>query len=164
MSKSRAPAEPGRAGRFGEYGGSYVPETLLGPVLELAAAYNAARKDPAFAALVETEGRDFAGRPTPLLPAPRLGAAAKLSRVYLKREDLLHTGAHKINNAIGQALLAKRMGKTRLVAETGPDSTVSRPRRRPRAMGSRASSTWDRWTWSGSIRTSSGCDSSAPRS
>jgi len=119
VSKSRAPAEPGRAGRFGEYGGSYVPETLLGPVLELAAAYNAARKDPAFAALVETEGRDFAGRPTPLLPAPRLGAAAKLSRVYLKREDLLHTGAHKINNAIGQALLAKRMGKTRLVAETG---------------------------------------------
>jgi len=88
-------------------------------VLELAQAYDDARKDASFAAHVEREWRDFAGRPTPLLPAPRLAAAAKLSRVYLKREDLLHTGAHKINNAIGQALLAKRMGKTRLVAETG---------------------------------------------
>ena len=107
------------SGRFGEYGGRYVPETLLGPVLELAAAYDEARRDAAFAAQVEREWRDFAGRPTPLLPAPRLAAAARLSRVYLKREDLLHTGAHKINNAIGQALLAKRMGKTRLVAETG---------------------------------------------
>src|SRR6202008_4017061 len=82
-------------------------------------AYEDARKDPAFTELVEREWRAFAGRPTPLLLAPRLAAAAKLSRVYLKREDLLHTGAHKINNAIGQALLAKRMGKTRLVAETG---------------------------------------------
>ncbi len=106
-------------GRFGEYGGRYVPETLLGPVLELAAAYEEAKRDPAFAAQVEREWRDFAGRPTPLLLAPRLAAAARLSRVYLKREDLLHTGAHKINNAIGQALLAKRMGKTRIVAETG---------------------------------------------
>jgi len=114
-----APGKAGEAGRFGEYGGRYVPETLLGPVLELAQAYEDARKDPAFMELVEREWRDFAGRPTPLLPAPRLAAAAKLSRVYLKREDLLHTGAHKINNAIGQALLAKRMGKTRLVAETG---------------------------------------------
>jgi len=118
-ARSQSSGESARPGRFGEYGGSYVPETLLGPVLELAAAYDAARSDPSFAALVEGEWRDFAGRPTPLLPAPRLASAAKLSRVYLKREDLLHTGAHKINNAIGQALLAKRMGKTRLVAETG---------------------------------------------
>ena len=110
---------PGADGRFGEYGGRYVPETLLGPVLELAAAYDDARSDPAFASLVEQELRDFAGRPTPLLLAPRLAAAAGLSKLYLKREDLLHTGAHKINNAIGQALLAKRMGKARLVAETG---------------------------------------------
>jgi tryptophan synthase beta chain len=113
------PDKAGEAGRFGEFGGRYVPETLLGPVLELAQAYEDARKDPAFMELVEREWRDFAGRPTPLLLAPRLAAAASLSRVYLKREDLLHTGAHKINNAIGQALLAKRMGKTRLVAETG---------------------------------------------
>ena len=127
MSRPRAKGETGSTnaasgdapGRFGEYGGRYVPEILLGPVLELAAAYDEARRDPAFAAHVEREWRDFAGRPTPLLAAPRLAAAARLSRVYLKREDLLHTGAHKINNAIGQALLAKRMGKTRLVAETG---------------------------------------------
>ena len=119
VAKAGAPGVADGAGHFGEYGGQYVPETLLGPVLELAAAYDEARRDPAFAALVEQEGRDFAGRPTPLLLAPRLAAAARLSKVYLKREDLLHTGAHKINNAIGQTLLAKRMGKTRLVAETG---------------------------------------------
>ena len=118
-AKGRAGGEASGAGRFGEYGGRYVPETLLGPVLDLAEAYEAARNDASFTTFVEGEWRDFAGRPTPLLSAPRLAAAAKLSRVYLKREDLLHTGAHKINNAIGQALLAKRMGKTRLVAETG---------------------------------------------
>jgi tryptophan synthase beta chain len=106
-------------GRFGEFGGTYVPETLLGPVLALAEAYEVARRDPAFQAELESEWRDFAGRPTPLEPAPRFAARAGLARVYLKREDLLHTGAHKINNAIGQALLARRMGKTRLVAETG---------------------------------------------
>src|SRR5258706_5899271 len=89
------------------------------PVLELAAAYEAARRDPAFASELERELRDFAGRPTPLQPAPRFAEASGLSRVYLKREDLLHTGAHKINNAIGQALLARRMGKSRVIAETG---------------------------------------------
>jgi tryptophan synthase beta chain len=119
VSPTAKPGAPGAEGRFGEYGGRYVPETLLGPVLELTAAYDDARRDPTFAAYFEQELRDFAGRPTPLLLAPRLAAAARLSKVYLKREDLLHTGAHKINNAIGQALLAKRMGKTRLVAETG---------------------------------------------
>jgi len=106
-------------GRFGEFGGLYVPETLLGPVLELAEAYEAARRDPSFQAELGAELRDFAGRPTPLARAPRLAARAQLDRVYLKREDLLHTGAHKINNAIGQALLARRIGKTRVVAETG---------------------------------------------
>jgi tryptophan synthase beta chain len=110
---------PARAGRFGEYGGIYVPETLLTPVLELAAAYDAARHDPEFQSLLEAELRDFAGRPTPLLRVDRFAASSGLSRVYLKREDLLHTGAHKINNAIGQALLARRMGKTRVIAETG---------------------------------------------
>ena len=119
MSPTAKTGAPGAEGRFGEYGGRYVPETLLGPVLELTAAYDDARRDPAFATLFQQELRDFAGRPTPLLLAPRLAAVARLSKIYLKREDLLHTGAHKINNAIGQALLAKRMGKTRLVAETG---------------------------------------------
>jgi len=108
-----------REGRFGAFGGIYVPETLLTPVLELAAAYDEARRDPAFAADLERELREFAGRPTPLTLALRFAAECRLERVYLKREDLLHTGAHKINNAIGQALLARRMGKTRVVAETG---------------------------------------------
>jgi tryptophan synthase beta chain len=106
-------------GRFGEYGGRYVPEILIGPVLELALAYDSARRDPEFLARLESELRDFAGRPTPLALAPSFGARAGLKRLYLKREDLLHTGAHKINNAIGQALLARRMGKRRVVAETG---------------------------------------------
>ena len=108
-----------REGRFGDFGGIYVPETLLTPVLELAAAYDEARRDPAFVAELARELRDFAGRPTPLTLASRFGAACSLDRVWLKREDLLHTGAHKINNAIGQALLVRRMGKTRVVAETG---------------------------------------------
>jgi tryptophan synthase beta chain len=108
-----------RPGRFGEFGGIYVPETLLTPVLDLAAAYEEATRDARFAAELERELRDFAGRPTPLLLAARFAGAAGLARVYLKREDLLHTGAHKINNAIGQALLARRMGKRRVVAETG---------------------------------------------
>ena len=119
MSPARAPSQEARPGRFGEFGGVYVPETLLTPVLDLAAAYEETRRDPAFGQEMDRELRDFAGRPTPLLHARRFGEAAGLSRVYLKREDLLHTGAHKINNAIGQALLARRMGKTRIIAETG---------------------------------------------
>ncbi|HEU4723792.1 MAG TPA: tryptophan synthase subunit beta [Candidatus Eisenbacteria bacterium] len=110
---------PGRFGRDAAFGGAYVPETLNGPVRELAEAYDAARRDPDFTELLARELRDFAGRPTPLLAAPRLAAEAGIRRLYLKREDLLHTGAHKINNAIGQALLARRIGKTRLIAETG---------------------------------------------
>jgi tryptophan synthase beta chain len=114
-----APATPGRFGSAGEFGGVYVPETLYGPVHELALAYDASRTDAAFQEEFSRELRDFAGRPTPLQPAPRFAEASGIRRVYLKREDLLHTGAHKINNAIGQALLARRMGKTRLIAETG---------------------------------------------
>ncbi|MGE5177608.1 MAG: tryptophan synthase subunit beta [Bacteroidota bacterium] len=113
------PAAAEGPGRFGPYGGRYVPETLLGPVLDLTRAYDEARADPAFASKLAAELRDFAGRPTPLALAPRFAQRAGLTRVWLKREDLLHTGAHKINNAIGQALLALRIGKTRLVAETG---------------------------------------------
>jgi tryptophan synthase beta chain len=104
--------------RFGAYGGQYVPETLMPALVELEEAWTQARTDAAFAAELERLLRDFAGRPTPLYRADRLSEAVG-HRVYLKREDLLHTGAHKINNALGQALLARRMGKGRVIAETG---------------------------------------------
>ncbi len=106
-------------GRFGPYGGRYVPETLMVPLFELEHAYEQAKADPAFQACFQDLLRNFAGRPTPLQFASRLTAHLNGPRIYLKREDLLHTGAHKINNAIGQGLLAVRMGKPRIVAETG---------------------------------------------
>ncbi|HXL22574.1 MAG TPA: tryptophan synthase subunit beta [Candidatus Dormibacteraeota bacterium] len=106
-------------GRFGPYGGRYVPETLMVPLFELERAYELAKSDPAFQSQFHNLLRDFAGRPTPLQFAERLTAHLDGPRIYLKREDLLHTGAHKINNAIGQALLAVKMGKPRIVAETG---------------------------------------------
>jgi tryptophan synthase beta chain len=106
-------------GRFGPYGGRYVPETLMVPLFELERAYELAKSDPAFQSQFHNLLRDFAGRPTPLQFAERLTAHLGGPRIYLKREDLLHTGAHKINNAIGQALLAVKMGKPRIVAETG---------------------------------------------
>ena len=106
-------------GRFGEFGGQYLPETLMPAVAELEDAYLAARADERFEAQLATLLRDWVGRPTPLTDAKRLAAAVGLARVLLKREDLAHTGAHKINSAVGQALLAQRMGKHRVVAETG---------------------------------------------
>ena len=106
-------------GRFGEFGGQYLPETLMPAVAELEAEYLAARADPAFETELGALLRDWVGRPTPLTDARRLATAVGLRRVLLKREDLAHTGAHKINSAVGQALLAKRMGKHRVVAETG---------------------------------------------
>jgi len=109
---------PDDRGRFGAYGGRFVPETVMGALDELAAGYRAATADPAFAADVERLGRDYVGRPTPLYLAERLGEDVG-ARIWLKREDLNHTGAHKINNAVGQALLAVRLGKRRIVAETG---------------------------------------------
>jgi len=110
---------PDACGRFGEFGGRYVPETLMHPVEELEQAYQAARADPSFKTELERLLKDFAGRPTPLFQARRLTEHLGGAQIYLKREDLLHTGAHKINNCLGQGLLAQRMGKTRLVAETG---------------------------------------------
>jgi tryptophan synthase beta chain len=106
-------------GRFGVYGGRYVPETLMAALLELDAAYAEAQADPAFH--VELDGllKDYVGRPTPLYFAKRLTETLGGAKIYLKREDLLHTGAHKINNALGQAMLARRMGKQRIIAETG---------------------------------------------
>jgi len=105
--------------RFGAYGGRYVPETLMRALDELTEAYDAAREDDDFRAALDLLLKDFAGRPTPLYHARRLGEAAGHPAVYLKREDLNHTGAHKINNTLGQALLASRMGKRRIIAETG---------------------------------------------
>jgi tryptophan synthase beta chain len=106
-------------GRFGPYGGRYVPETLMGPLFELERAYEATKTDAKFQAEFADLLRNFAGRPTPLQFASRLTSHLGGPRIYLKREDLLHTGAHKINNAIGQGLLAVKMGKPRIIAETG---------------------------------------------
>jgi len=117
---SSAPqAMPDAQGRFGPYGGRYVPETLVAPLEELEQAYAEARKDPKFQLELDSLLSNFAGRPTPLQFASRLSKHLGGPRIYLKREDLLHTGAHKINNCIGQGLLAVRMGKRRVVAETG---------------------------------------------
>jgi len=108
-----------RPGYFGPYGGTFAPETLMAPLAELSAAFERARRDPRFRAELAEALRDFAGRPTPLFFARRLTRDAGGGKILFKREDLLHTGAHKINNAIGQGLLARRMGKARLIAETG---------------------------------------------
>jgi tryptophan synthase beta subunit len=105
--------------RFGEFGGRYIPETLVGAHEELEIAYNAARRDPAFQAELDDLNKHYVGRPTPLYFAERLTRQCGGARIWLKREDLAHTGAHKINNALGQALLAKRIGKPRIIAETG---------------------------------------------
>ena len=110
---------PDGAGRFGPFGGRFVAETLMGPVEELAAAYARFGADPAFHAELRAELRDFVGRPSPLYHARRLSEAVGGAQIWLKREDLNHTGAHKVNNTVGQALLAARMGKTRIIAETG---------------------------------------------
>lgn len=110
---------PDTAGFYGDFGGRYVPDTLVAPLMELEAAYNAHTQDPAFWAEFERLLKDFVGRETPLQPAQRLSAQLGGAKIYLKREDLAHTGAHKINNAIGQILLARRMGKKRIIAETG---------------------------------------------
>ena len=111
--------DPDARGYYGAYGGRFVPETLVAPVTELEAAYLDARSDPAFLDTLGRLLRDYVGRPTPLYDARGLSRSLGGARVFLKREDLAHTGAHKINNAIGQALLAQRMGKRRLIAETG---------------------------------------------
>ncbi len=121
MSSVILPSSPSesRPGRFGIYGGRYVPETLMAALQELEREYDIAKADAAFQQELDLLLRDFAGRPTPLYFAKRLTEDLGGAKIYLKREDLLHTGAHKINNALGQGLLAKRMGKKRIIAETG---------------------------------------------
>jgi tryptophan synthase beta chain len=119
MASPASTAAPPLTGRFGPYGGQYVPETLMFALEQLSAAYEEARDDPAFQDEFDRRLREYVGRPSPLYFAERLTAAAGGARIYLKREDLNHTGAHKINNCIGQALLTRRMGKRRVIAETG---------------------------------------------
>ena len=112
-------SEPNASGHFGPYGGRFVPEVLMSPLEELENTFFAAREDPAFHAELDDLLHNYAGRPTPLYYAKRLSESLGGADIYLKREDLLHTGAHKINNCLGQALLARRMGKRRIIAETG---------------------------------------------
>ena len=110
---------PDARGHFGPYGGCFVAETLMGPIRELQEAYSRYAGDPEFLAELEQDLRHYVGRPSPLYLAERWTGKLGGARIYLKREDLNHTGAHKVNNTVGQALLAKRMGKTRIIAETG---------------------------------------------
>src|SRR5207244_12123806 len=112
-------SEPDEHGHWGRFGGRYVPEILVAPLEQLTEHFLRARHDENFSRELNQLLRDYAGRPTPLFHAQRLTAHAGGAQIYLKREDLLHTGAHKINNAVGQALLARRMGKHRVIAETG---------------------------------------------
>lgn len=119
MNTSASPILPDELGHFGPYGGRFVPETLMHPLVELEKEYTRFSQDPEFQKELDYYLREFAGRPTPLYYAERFTSSLGGARIYLKREDLLHTGAHKINNCLGQVLLAKRMGKTRLIAETG---------------------------------------------
>jgi tryptophan synthase beta chain len=116
---SRVGAGPDRRGYFGDYGGRFVPETLLGPLEDLERAFRKYQRDPDFSRELAGLLRNFAGRPTPLMLAGNLTARLGGPRIYLKREDLCHTGAHKVNNTLGQCLLAKRLGKKRVIAETG---------------------------------------------
>jgi tryptophan synthase beta chain len=118
-TKTMTAAMPDQRGRFGQYGGRYVPETLMPALLELEREYGKARRDPRFQSEFKAYLRQYVGRPTPLYFAERLTKKLGGAKIYLKREDLAHTGAHKINNAIGQALLARRMKKPRVIAETG---------------------------------------------
>ncbi len=110
---------PDATGHYGPFGGKYVPETLMAALAELEQAYRQAKGDPAFRAEINNQNHHYAGRPTPLYYAQRLSEQLGGAQIYLKREDLAHTGAHKINNALGQGLLAKRLGKQRIIAETG---------------------------------------------
>jgi tryptophan synthase beta chain len=119
MTDTRGLTVPDAQGKFGPYGGQFVPETLMPALAELIAAYDEARQDPAFVAEFEQLLHSYVGRPSPITYAKRLSQQLGGAQIYLKREDLNHTGAHKINNALGQALLAQRMGKKRIVAETG---------------------------------------------
>ena len=134
---------PDEAGHFGPYGGMFVAETLMGPLKELRQAYQRYLQDTEFQAELDFELQQYVGRPSPLYYAERWSKTLGGARIYLKREDLNHTGAHKINNTVGQALLAKRMGKSRIIAETSP------VRRLPPDSGWNALFTWGQKTSNG---------------
>ena len=119
MKRRRPSGLPDARGHFGRFGGRFVPETLMAPLIELESAYLAAKRDPKWTRRLRELSTTYAGRPTPLYFAERLTEQAGGARIYLKREDLCHTGAHKVNNVLGQGLLATRMGKKRIIAETG---------------------------------------------
>src|SRR5918996_2185875 len=119
VSSAQLKKLPDKRGHFGPYGGRYVAETLMPALMELERAYARARREPAFRREFHHYLHEYAGRPTALYFAERLSRKLGGAKIYLKREDLCHTGAHKINNTIGQILLARRMGKTRIIAETG---------------------------------------------
>jgi tryptophan synthase beta chain len=146
---------PDALGRFGAFGGRFVPETLMDALNRLADEYARAIADPAFQAELEGHLAHYVGRPSPLFHAERLTRLAGGADIYLKREDLNHTGAHKINNAIGQVMLARRMGKTRVIAETGRASMAWPPRRPARSSAWNAPSTWARRTSAARSSTSS---------
>ena len=145
---------------YGPYGGRFVPETVIPALEELEAGWKEAQSDPRFAAELDDLNGTFGGRPTPLTLATRFAPG---KRLYLKREDLLHTGAHKLNNALGQALLARRLGKRRIVAETGAGQHGVATATACARFGFECSSTWASRTCAGNGPTSSGWSYSEPR-
>ena len=155
---------PDEKGHFGLYGGRFVAETLMPLILELEAAYNEAKQDPSFHAELAALHAHYSGRPSPLYFAERLTKHFGGAKVYFKRDELNHTGSHKINNCLGQILLAKRMGKTRIIAETAPGSMALRWRQSPRASGFPASCSWARRTSNARSPMCSACVFSAQRS
>ena len=154
----------GLDGHFGEFGGAFVPETLVPAVAELARTYLELRDDLEFWRELDELGRTFTGRPTPIYRAERLSERIGGPAIVLKREDLAHTGAHKINNALGQGLLAKRMGRPRIIAETGAGQHGVATATCARSWGSSASFTWEAKTSSDRPRTCIGCGCSARKS
>src|SRR5829696_5165515 len=162
VAASHLMEEPTPDGRFGDFGGRFVPETLMPACLELETAFRSAWSDRGFRAELDEALRRYSGRPTPLTECPNLSEQLGL-RLLLKREDLNHTGSHKINNVLGQALLAERMGKTRLWPRPAPASTASPPPRPPPCSGSSAWSTWATSTWTARRSTCSECGCWAPK-
>ena len=157
-------AVPSAEGYFGAFGGKFIPEALVAAVDEVAVEYDKAKHDPEFARELDDLLVNYTGRPSPLTEVPRFAEHAGGARVLLKREDLNHTGSHKINNVLGQALLTRRMGKTRVIAETGAGQHGVATATAARASASSAPSTWARSTPSARPSTSPACACSAPRS
>jgi tryptophan synthase beta chain len=155
---------PDERGRFGAFGGRFVSETLMPLVLDLEAEWARAKEDPAFWAEMDDLWTHYVGRPSPLYFAPRLTERLGGAKVYMKRDELNHTGAHKINNVLGQIILARRMGKGRIIAETGAGQHGVATATVCAKFGLQCVSTWAPTTSSGRRRTCSGCGSWAPRS